>query len=498
MHLSVSESTQSFPTVVIPPASSGSVASTAALNLPIEVVLIAQLGHGAGSQIITATGKRQKAHSAFVDALDEPSTCIGPAHFAQGDTTALYTFSVGENAHPFHRHAGHRVFTAISGSAGTQLRFSTASDADIAIDPQRFFQAMHLVDIPADCMFAVRFGGGTWHQFAPLVNGTRHPAMFALSCHTNELGGALSTELRDVILAGEANIPALTELLPSSVVALMQHRNFDWTNLPRVSRIALSVDEPASRGLRAVCSALRSLMGRGRALLARMSRARGYLYNNAGERMVVETKQPPAHSILNQQLAERFEHQDCFTLTLDAQEVLTRMPTPTKSARTVLEVLLDAFVEKPPLGVTGLMQLRNVLVAPFGLRTSPLGCPVSSLLQPQSDIWFASRLPVHAQSLAADDQRAEVVLGADDKHLRFRTAIAVEYFPGGGVQFTMATRVQYKNLFGYAYLMAIDAVHRKYVSPTLLSLGVEHALQKIRLQSTARTDDLIAGTAVGA
>src|SRR5690349_8315112 len=93
-----------FPSVRLPSHSGG---------LPVEVSLIAQLGIGAGDHMIESVSARQRAHAAFVDALDEPSARIGGVDLAKGDATSLYTFAVGAGGHPFHRHAGHRVFTAV-------------------------------------------------------------------------------------------------------------------------------------------------------------------------------------------------------------------------------------------------------------------------------------------------------------------------------------------------------------------------------------------------
>ena len=43
-------------------------------GLPVEVSLIAQLGHGSGNQLYAGALKRQRAHKDFIDQLDEPST----------------------------------------------------------------------------------------------------------------------------------------------------------------------------------------------------------------------------------------------------------------------------------------------------------------------------------------------------------------------------------------------------------------------------------------
>ncbi len=214
-----------FPSVHLPSYSGG---------LPVEVILIAQLGAGAGDRLIAQTSARQSTHPQFRDELDEPSARLASTDFANGESTALFSFVVGNTGHPFHRHTGHRMFTAITGSGGTLLRFSTASPMQIAQDPAHFLTALRHVELPGDCFFTVRFGGGTWHQFAPLRMQAGHPTLFALSCHSNEAGGELTEALRTQVLAGEADIPALTELLPEPVATLMASPQTQTRHIPTV------------------------------------------------------------------------------------------------------------------------------------------------------------------------------------------------------------------------------------------------------------------------
>ena len=443
-----------FPSVRLPSQSGG---------LPVEVVLIAQIGIGAGSPLIASTAALQRGHDTFVDALDEPSARIGGADFQRGDATSLYSFVVGAEGHPFHRHAGHRVFTAISGSGGALLRFSTASQDGIDADPQAFLRALRHVEIPPDCLFTVRFGGGTWHQFLPRDAAAGHPALFALSCHTNELGGELDAEQRRRVLANEADIPALTELLPEPVAALLAAT--DTRDVPTIT-LSLTAATTSLRGR--FCARTRGLSGRLRRALGRWRRPVGF-FADSGAPPVIALQEPPPQSLLWRQFGDTFTHQDSFALEIDAAEL------PTASASQLLAGLLDGFLENRPTGVSRLMGLRNVLVKPLGLRTSPLGCPVSSLLNdaPQR---FAGRFPVLEQAIDADDRRAQVVLGADDKHLRFRSCAAVECLPGGKVRFTLGTRVRNRNLFGAVYMRLIDRTHRRYVAPAMLSMAVGHVL----------------------
>lgn len=77
--------TTSFPAVRLASSSGG---------LPIEITLIAQLGHGAGDALHHQTANRQQRHANFIDAFDEPSARLGDANFAHGDASTLFSFGV--------------------------------------------------------------------------------------------------------------------------------------------------------------------------------------------------------------------------------------------------------------------------------------------------------------------------------------------------------------------------------------------------------------------
>jgi hypothetical protein len=68
-----------------------------------------------------------------------------------------------------------------------------------------------------------------------------------------------------------------------------------------------------------------------------------------------------------------------------------------------------------------------------------------------------------------------VVLGANDKHLLFRSCAGVA-IAGDRVDFTLGTRVRCTNGFGHAYMALVDRVHRHYVGPTLLRQAVGNLL----------------------
>ena len=116
------------------------------------------------------------------------------------------------------------------------------------------------------------------------------------------------------------------------------------------------------------------------------------------------------------------------------------------------------------------MQVRNLLVRPLKLRTSSLGCPVSSLLSTQAPEFFAGRFPVLAQQTDADGHRAQVILGADDRHLSFRSCVGVQ-ITADGIEVSLGTRVRCSNAFGHFYMALIHGVHQQYVTPAMLRMA---------------------------
>lgn len=439
---------RSFPAVQLPAQDGGS---------PTEVTLIAQLGIGAGDALVSDAGQRQRHHPAFIDQLDEPSARLGGMHLQHGDASSLYSFTVGAGGHPFHRHAGPRMFTAIAGSAGAELRFATASDTQLAAGPGAFARTLRRVRIPPDCLFTVRFGGGTWHQFAS--NHPAHPALFALSCHSDELAGRMSEQTRAQVERNAADIPSLTEVLPESY----------WpscTSLAAAPLLQLSLQAAPPSVCAHLCARTRALLGPLRRIPMRP--LRGFV-ERATPAYPIHSRPAPTDGLLTTALPHS-HYQDLTTLCLEPSQVVHR------SASALLADVLEGFLRNPPSGVGQLMALRNRLVAPLRLRTSPLGCPVSSLLSTDRSRLFAGRFPVLDSHIDTQDNDAEVLLGADDRHLRFRSSVRVQRHRDGHVEISLGSRVQTLNAFGGMYMALIDAGHRHYVAPALLRRAVEHAL----------------------
>jgi hypothetical protein len=114
---------------------------------------------------------------------------------------------------------------------------------------------------------------------------------------------------------------------------------------------------------------------------------------------------------------------------------------------------------------------------------------------------FAGRFPVLAQQIPDDDARAQVVLGADDRHLSFRSCVDVALAGDGRIVFTLGTRVRTRNAFGRFYMGAIDRVHRGYFTPAMLRLAVEHAAGLLREdvpEATVATESMLPTCATAA
>lgn len=167
--------------------------------------------------------------------------------------------------------------------------------------------------------------------------------------------------------------------------------------------------------------------------------------------------------------------------------VLPARTTSGRSAQAMLDRVLQGCVDRHPAHVRRWMRLRNLLVRPWRLRTSDIGCPVSSLLSPQPALRFAGRHPVLA-ILADSPAHADVLLGADDRHLRFRTRIGVVRQPDGAMRVTMAIGVCTLNRFGRFYMRVVDPVHRRWIAPAILQAAVAHALDDAALSPACAAD----------
>lgn len=108
---------------------------------------------------------------------------------------------------------------------------------------------------------------------------------------------------------------------------------------------------------------------------------------------------------------------------------------------------------QPPAWIATLLALRNIVVAPFGLKSGA-----------EADLSGHRLIGLPVYSSSPD----RVVLGLDDMHLNFRLVVDVTSPDNTTRRVTATTLVQRNNLLGRVYLAVVLPFHRLLV-PTLLA-----------------------------
>jgi hypothetical protein len=112
----------------------------------------------------------------------------------------------------------------------------------------------------------------------------------------------------------------------------------------------------------------------------------------------------------------------------------------------------ERMMGRQPRWAEALVKLRNMLVAPLGLKTSGEGAPA-----PRGMIVI---FPVLSET------PDRLIAGFNDSHLDFRVVVDVTT-PEGVRQVTLTTLVKTHNWFGRTYLAVIMPFHR-LIAPALL------------------------------
>jgi Protein of unknown function (DUF2867) len=105
------------------------------------------------------------------------------------------------------------------------------------------------------------------------------------------------------------------------------------------------------------------------------------------------------------------------------------------------------------------MRLRDALVHPFGLKTSPRGPRHRPSFLPGERIGLFTLF---------ERTEEEMLLGEDDRHLDFRVCLRVS----GDGQATLATLVRFRNGWGRAYFFLIRPFHALVVKRMLRRAAV--------------------------
>jgi Protein of unknown function (DUF2867) len=114
-------------------------------------------------------------------------------------------------------------------------------------------------------------------------------------------------------------------------------------------------------------------------------------------------------------------------------------------------------IARIPVWISVLRRLRNLIVAPLGLKTA-----LDKSIGPDKRI---GTFPLVSKS------PERVVVGLDDKHLDFRLVVDVVNFEDGHQTVTATTYVKTHNAFGRFYLYVVKPFHRIIVPAMLATVG---------------------------
>ncbi|GAB3347456.1 DUF2867 domain-containing protein [Lysobacter tyrosinilyticus] len=123
------------------------------------------------------------------------------------------------------------------------------------------------------------------------------------------------------------------------------------------------------------------------------------------------------------------------------------------------EVLARFLFARPPSIVRSLLKVRDLLVAPFGIKTA-------DHMQASGASGCDQRIGIFR---IYDSNADEIVLGEDDRHLDFRLSVLCRPSDGTGsvTEVVLSTVVKCHNAFGRAYITVVAPFHRAIVQGSL-------------------------------
>lgn len=171
-------------------------------------------------------------------------------------------------------------------------------------------------------------------------------------------------------------------------------------------------------------------------------------------------KKPPEHSIILDNWVGEVHYLDAYHIHLIKPD----------------DVSLDALADwilagEPPRWERALLRLRDRLVGIFGLKTATTSTgqptrPGTRQYGPGDKVGF---FPVIARSAT------ELVMAIDDKHLSFRVSLLASPIRDSNLYSAyLTTAVQFHNLGGRIYFLAIKPFHRLIVRQCLKRFLKQH------------------------
>jgi hypothetical protein len=130
-----------------------------------------------------------------------------------------------------------------------------------------------------------------------------------------------------------------------------------------------------------------------------------------------------------------------------------------------IDSVTRAIFLKMPQWVTQLLELRNAIVRPLGLKTSidAVSARNQGKLQPGTAVGVFEVLDRR--------QNEEILLGEDDQHLDYRVSVQLER-KAEKCWVIISTVVKFNNWMGQAYFVPVRPVH-KLIVPAMMKNGLE-------------------------
>jgi hypothetical protein len=172
------------------------------------------------------------------------------------------------------------------------------------------------------------------------------------------------------------------------------------------------------------------------------------------EKIIVQEIDIPSENLAMRSLP-RIDFADAFKCLLPAEQ-----------PQNIDAVTRAIFLTMPPW-ISQLLELRNFIVRPFGLKTSNDAVPSShqDKLQPGTAVGVFEVL---------DRRLNEIMLGEDDQHLDYRVSIQLER-EEEKCWVVITTLVKFNNWLGRAYFVPVRPVH-KIIVPAMIKYGLERSV----------------------
>lgn len=131
-----------------------------------------------------------------------------------------------------------------------------------------------------------------------------------------------------------------------------------------------------------------------------------------------------------------------------------------KNSKVDVAMFARQFLKPGPKWVDRLFALRNRIVSVFGLKVPSNGTGASDM----SSIKFEKGMQAGLFRVF-DVTENEIILGEDDKHLKFRVSLLVESLSSSTSQkkLTVTTAVVFNNWFGRLYFLPVKPFHKLIV-----------------------------------